>query len=396
MALKKKASFAPYLFDEYKDAVETSMDWDERLLGYSRWSEFKKPYLYDNHTKSERIGDGGRGSGRPFYRPPISGGGGGGGKGPVHFPPSCVPEIKVVGGSWKECSCDVDCCVTVTVSCPDAVLGVTIAAQDIRSAGPNRSEKDTAKRTKDGLVVTQCGFNRDEDIAIDVSLKGPGIGPSLRIAASERTGVECEDCDVPASVTIGYTTQQMSTSGSQTVKASGGRGPYRWTLTAGTGTFSTSETEEGRGTVYTAPATNVDCLNNPTITVTDACGRTASIKMAVNGYSGSEAGATHLRVYGHCVPPGATYCSGDTNVGTYCVYECCSDNFKCDGTQLPGSPSAWCNGSWLGPYECNDHPTNCCGYCDATCLVSCGTPAWLHSRTPEMLALGCCPTMLLT
>jgi hypothetical protein len=383
---KKKASFAPYLFDEYKDAVETPMDWDERLSGYEKWSEFKKPYLYNHHEKSERIGDNRGGSGRPFYRPPPGvTTKGGGGKGPVYFPPTCEPKIQAVGGNWQECTCDVDCCVSVTVSCPDAVMGVTVGAQSPGSAGPRRSERDTVTRTKDGLVVTQCGFNKDEDIAID-----------------DRSAVDCGvSCDQPATVSIGYTTKQMSVNGTQTLTATGGIGEYKWKFVGGTGTFSKTLTTDRQGTIYTAPATNSGCSNNPTIQVEDTCKNTATLQIAVNQYTGDgpAVGQSYRASGGSCavtIRAKAFDCGGSLHTD-------CED-FACCFCDLTGYEDCmWSD--YTSPcfnYTCPSAGGGCLYVGALPCVATCqcsrlwsSNPGFHDIRTPEEVTAGCCPQQLL-
>src|SRR4030042_5374103 len=79
-----------------------------------------------------------------------------------------------------------------------------------------------------------------------------------------------------AQLTIGGS-QQMSGGGTQSLTASGGCGGYSWSLKAGGGTLTGSE--------YTAPTTNPNCENNPTICVTDSCGGKVCKQIAVNAYS---------------------------------------------------------------------------------------------------------------
>ena len=395
MALKKKVSYAPYLFKEYKASVETPMDWDQRLSGWDRWSEFKKPYQWDNHERSERIGDRPGGSSSRFYRPPGGFDGAEGGKGPVYFPPTCKPEVLLVGGSWATCECDVDCCVTITISCPEAVLGVTIANQDIRGHTPGFDSKKSVERTNGGLVVTQCGFNKEDSVVVDVSLVGPGIGPHVKLNASDRDAPACDDCETPHTINIAYTSQYMVIGGSQTLYATGGVGDYIWTISAGSGTLGVGTTIEGGGNTYVAPSTNPGCAYNPTIVVTDICGNVAQLKLAVNNPSAS--GTAYKKVVregsfadtGNCANIKQHWYNCN-DVATSTFYCALSYGNICGGVSMctmdPGcgtQATSWaqleavCDCTYLDP------PTNC-------------TERTIDTRTSEMLAAGCCPVSLIS
>ena len=77
---------------------------------------------------------------------------------------------------------------------------------------------------------------------------------------------------------------QMSTGATQTLTVSGGRGPYTWGITSGGGSLSGAS---GKSVNYTAPGVNPSCTKNSIIGVTDSCGQTAYIGIAVNSDSES-------------------------------------------------------------------------------------------------------------
>ena len=93
------------------------------------------------------------------------------------------------------------------------------------------------------------------------------------------TGSVCDEFYTPLS--ISYTTLKLSCKAAETVNAAGGVAPYTWSLSGG-GTIEV--TADTIYCTYTAPNNNSYCLLNPTIQVTDCCGNTASIQLAINCY----------------------------------------------------------------------------------------------------------------
>ena len=132
--------------------------------------------------------------------------------------------------------------------------------------------------------------SKKNDNTIYFALEEANCNESVFITLKDRCetlyrvrGTPC--CDNAAELYISYVSLLMSCSQQQELTAIGGCGPYRWSLTGGGGTIGDS----GKTVVYTAPATNANCTDNPTIQVTDCCGNTASIQLAVNCYSGGVA-----------------------------------------------------------------------------------------------------------
>src|SRR4030042_6858299 len=108
--------------------------------------------------------------------------------------------------------------------------------------------------------------------------------------------------------TINYTNQTMSVGSSQDLSASGGCPPYNWSLSGG-GTLTPSGGDNTSAT-YVAPASNANCTDNPTITLTDCCRNAAGIQIAVNCYPGPQnALRNSIRgICGSCEPaPGGGY-----------------------------------------------------------------------------------------
>ena len=177
----------------------------------------------------------------------------------------------------------------------------------------------------------------------------------------------------PAPV-ISYTTQAMSCNGTQNLSASGGSGgPYTWHLSSGGGSLNPST---GSSTVYTAPSSNPNCVNNPEIYVTDVCGvSSAHLKIAVNCYN------TTTCAYATCTQMGPNRC-------TKC--------WTCDGSlQLTsGTGGCGCAGPdicWTSPNsQCGCSSLECCAYQGGNCLYSIK-----DNRSTELKNGGCCPVALL-
>jgi hypothetical protein len=148
---------------------------------------------------------------------------------------------------------------------------------------------------------------------------------------------------------VAVTAPTMVAGASQTLTVQGWRAGevYSWSTTTGSLDVAT-----GNSVVYTAPATNPNCANNPTITLT--CGGnvvdTVQIAIRANSFDYNKA-AYYITVAGG---PG-------TVVGPYvlrdCEYKVMLMPVRCDGS----SPSTWdfptCGSDYANPY------TGTCPHC---------------------------------
>jgi len=224
---------------------------------------------------------------------------------------------------------------------------------------------------------------------------------------------ECE-CSDPPALGIEYTTLLMSCSQQQNLFVDGdnpGVAPYTWELEGG-GSLSTYE---GGATVYTSPATNPNCVENPTIKVIDACDQEAEIKLAINCYSpltvayrvaavsqsslaywNAECEGTHtscpyrqvvLTGYAYACNGSARYgsntylerirvCHPDTSDGCVLVARC-ADEGVCVSPWIGGTEG--CCSAEKGPTHC--YLENCDYHCDDV----------IDARTQAMKDGGCCP-----
>jgi len=218
-------------------------------------------------------------------------------------------------------------------------------------------------------------------------------------------------CDDASPVEIGYTLLQMSCGGSQTFTASGGCAPYVWSKSGG-GTLTPSEDTTQAG--YVAPATNAGCANNPTISLSDCCGSSDSIKLAVNCTTPDATAYDLIGAYwisANCGNHDCEWCGYIAGCRADPQYQ----QYKCDGTLrvdwISGDP---CSGSptcssaviqYLHSVPCTC-PADPCTYYAATgkccpggypgCVPSDGSRAHpceytCDIRNADMKAAGCCP-----
>jgi hypothetical protein len=200
---------------------------------------------------------------------------------------------------------------------------------------------------------------------------------------------------------IGYETLAMGFDQCQQLMALGGCPPYSWS-NGGGGSLSVDPNRSWLAE-YCSPESNAQCENNGNVTITDCCGNSASIEIAVTKINLWIA----LRLCDFVV------CSigGPPNYYEYGQIQC--EWWYCDGTSL--GPSCYTAAGQWGPCPwCYSGPCDCvlskgppygdwyvctygeksfqCGMCtDPPC--DCGVLC--DVRTPEMIAEGCCPPQVI-
>jgi hypothetical protein len=157
---------------------------------------------------------------------------------------------------------------------------------------------------------------------------------------------------------------------------------YTWTITSGGGTLSSNT---GENVIYTAPAENPSCQNNPTITAScDGGAVIGSITIAVNCYSDEDAAC------------GTVY--GDVGCFENCPWPAEPCGCGCKGRYHLYS----CDGAYIGTSQNQlaiPYPTaQSCGDADCwnfgwRCEGLEGTEG--DFRSPAMMAAGCCPEVFL-
>jgi hypothetical protein len=239
-----------------------------------------------------------------------------------------------------------------------------------QTTGYDRNNSD------DSVIITggqslKCGDITIDYGAISMSYSGESSSNVTHDGTSSRT---CE-CPVSKVIHIVYTTQQMSVSEEQQLYAFDADNNVvagvTWLVISGGGSIS------GAG-LYTAPASNVGCTDNPIIQasyvgVADECcegfASTDTLQISVNAYSAPCAVAYALLL-------------NQSDVDGYCL--------------------TWfnCSGVWLG---------NACGGSAAACAQHSGwaghwsefyyygrqVEGYYDQRDAGLLAAGCCPAQLL-
>ncbi len=186
--------------------------------------------------------------------------------------------------------------------------------------------------------------------------------------------------DVPF---IGYDLLSMGFEQQQILSAGWGCGPYTWTASHGTIEFSGA----GGTALYTSPADNHDCGSNPLITVTDCCGKSGTLQLAVTNNSPGNAFVLCEQIVcvDQCTEGDPTAWRGYMHV----IWYDCGGNVFGEACYQSTGVGIWpceCPGAgWQGCADkpwCANCPGGACGYNDI--------------RTVEMKEAGCCPINPLT
>lgn len=204
-------------------------------------------------------------------------------------------------------------------------------------------------------------------------------------------------CDCGGS--ISYTSRQMETSTNQALSVaspgSDGDSCYTWNITSGGGSFASgsSVTETtGLSVTYYSPASNANCANNPTITL--SCGGAVidTLTLAIN--DGESCNTSGYYAYAECV--GFCYSDGTD-------YHCCYNTWRCDGSLNPTTGGCTAEyGSHCTSSKCGAQGVTLEGYeptynltsranAWSTCTCGGNVSATLDGRDATALSNGCCP-----
>jgi len=220
----------------------------------------------------------------------------------------------------------------------------------------------------------------------EISVTGPDGATFTGGVIPEDTN--CWPCDAPCKnsvLSIAYTAQQMLMGETQELIAHDSvygdevpccpTGNLSWEIISGSGTL---EPDSGQAVVYEAPESNENCLENPTIQVTDCCGRTATLTLAVSITSSD--GSNAINCCGTVTRGAILFCS------RYCTYT--RTWFDCNDMYVKEATIQ----DWITDYDPNCYnPPDMMG-------TSCGyqyDPLPIDIRTEELKASGCCPVNLI-
>jgi hypothetical protein len=200
------------------------------------------------------------------------------------------------------------------------------------------------------------------------------------------TGEPC--CTTTTELKLLCTSLIMGCGQQQQFTVEGGCPPYTLAVISGGGTID-------QGGLYIAPVFNDHCLQNPTIQVTDCCGDSAQIKLAVNCWNDNQH-AFGFVAY-DLLECRCAYLGCDQ--GSCCSRHFHNQEWMCNGTILvdSSSTSSCPHDTWTNP--CTSYYQNFCenlADCFTTqdgCVKAagqCPCNILIDNRNGSMLSGGCC------
>ncbi len=346
----------------YEEAMDQTTQKYLDSVKLVKQSEFKKPYREDDYGTMEYGGDV---KIPPWKFTPIN-------PGPGLDPgckPRCIGAGGGSGGEWYDCK-DNDCAVFIFECC-----------SKIKNFGCGNCKVEVIRNLElDQCSVKVCGAKGKDSLQINYE-----TAEELAKAHQGRT------CCSATGISIGYTSQQMSCSGTQALTAlpaTDADSCWIWSLSGGGSLSATS----GASVIYTAPATNANCANNATITLTNDKGATATLQIAVNCVSDPAEWAIWENAWD------GTQAGWSCGAGAH-VWQ--GKRLSCDGTLygLVGNCSS-CDCVPTG--QCIQDPTctspsiqaTCCDHTEACADGVCAV-RMKDVRSAAAKANGCCPAALL-
>lgn len=351
----------PYVANDYQSAMRRVPDksmYDQALI---KQSEFKKPYRRDIGSYEEM---------EYYYPDPFT----------LDYGPHTEFKGPVPSGTdskWVDyglATCFGDLCycpgqhVCWPISCTYPIIGVSI---DTDKIGVSYSQ-------------SQICFDADPDTVGFFWLK-----ITLRLSKKHITyhtttvsGCSKSECCGCEGISIGYTTQQMTVNEQQTLTALGAKDgcEYNWAVYSGGGSLSSNT---GTSVVYTAPATNAQCANNPTIILSVGSTQCDSLRIAVDAVGAFSAYETPVTGTNAGLTQSSDPCPPN-DCGCFVAWRkyYCNDNFWIQTNIDFGHAPCGCTGKY----------TTFC-WEGEPCTPSCAA-VW-DTRTAAQKTAGCCPAALL-
>ncbi len=209
--------------------------------------------------------------------------------------------------------------------------------------------------------------------------------------------VKAVECGI---ATVGFTSQQMATSGTQTLTVNNPTlgTTYSWSVTSGSVAPTT-----GNSVTYTAPSSNAGCTSNPVITISAGGGVCDTLTLAINAVGGTD--VSYVVASGECNFGGA--CSGagcpqpgdPISCGTWSAPVYCGAwraLYKCDGTYISANYCVTSGGGSAINYTGNcTTKTSGCDNCQTFNGITSSCTGVTDTRSVAMKAAGCCPAQLL-
>jgi len=385
--INKEYGRKPYMSQDYDELMRKTTNksmWDQEV---SKHSEFEKPYEEGDYSDMQHDWPNfsGINTGDPSWDFPWNTGG--------PAPDATIPP----GGGGISFACCLLACDKSNPIPGDIVKvfmhewcwsydirGVKLIDDPIVSWALDSGFSDTSV----GTIIEQSNAECKIQISND-----SGYGDHLKVTATTRSGSTCFktlDIDIASGCgggKISYTTNQMSINEQQTLTVDNPNPytTYDWVVASGGGNLSVAQ---GLTTVYTAPASNANCAENPMIELSSYGTVCDTLEIAINEWEGAdEAGSL---IYNLACHPNRDYhvcfCTRDVQY------------IDCSGTVTRISSVLHCTkgGQYVGPYFwvlCGSYPD--CGD-GQDCIDGCEYSGnWEDKRTSEMKAGGCCPPQLM-
>jgi hypothetical protein len=216
---------------------------------------------------------------------------------------------------------------------PSALPGDSLQEKTLFRARPDDKKYDDGQTPPPGngsCLPYEWGLNGEGSLVPDGEFNeqatytppdSPGCGEIIitlqdRCGTFKQTHRAC--CDIAEELSIGYTSLVMGCSEEQTLDAVGGCAPFTWIIQSGGGTLVPSD--DTKSAIYTSPETNPNCVDNPTIVLTDCCGNESTVKLAINCADGVAYWQTIYTAAGGFL--GLTHCAHRVN------------HYSCDGSLI--------------------------------------------------------------